>query len=1776
MGPDSLSKATRSRQTFHLLRRFVEKDGSVQVTRLWKENYDFIADSKFTNDPKDKTVIRALHGPWDFDVHDTSQEVHLIIHMWIGLFYSRSTARFFQTDSSQEKDFTDVVPGGTAPSQVPSETKTRCPAHVALSTLPEPEVLDRHNVGKKEAKPLCLEPKILDLSMKTNLAVVDLTVTKESKQRIDSINPLVTQLECGLNKETISLSKPSTDVELKVYRDHVDSMMSDQASELDDDKDDDDDEEEERMTHDYDSKSTLLKDVPPYRKSLESDESYIILCEQAASVYIQQDNVLDTEGKSQVSDERSCDGEQITACHKTIECTNVNIMQQGKDNDSVNTVPDTGVKASGDTTNIVDPVEWNENEPQDKAQVAVCDCSGSKGGMREADPNRKDSLEAAKPEAVHVGKDSTNKDISEALLTVYVGNETEEAIEAVHNSEVPTDVVCDSRDDRHYKVQSEMQDEKETTDAVQPVENYGNDSIAEESDEGNSLGVGPPVQEILHNEKDSHKASRSAVHSENGSRVMTLAVKSFSKMYRDDDWSSSYEMQTEMHDRENTTDEALPVVDYKNYSGSKEPSVDCDRNTPLAHAPPEPEISPDEKDAEKATMSAVEGEYNSGINTLPVEGYGKLYKGKEPAILLDRKGFTDDALSIEQSRELLCSTTRVHPERQIEVTSKDKILPTHVFPVSYGNICNLGEFDTPICSRNALSEAETTGVEFNADICRESIVHEQEYMQVQNKSYMKAQVPQHSQNEKSEIVTGQLEIPQIAVGIPSEVITHTKGLYSQGDGAEEMQGQMVIPSVIEMDRKDITHTKVHNFQSTQKETTVSLVCDGENYFSSIKVIPEVKQRTESVSTCATPTVNEVPYGYIPIPDIYSAGSLAVCNVDAVNKSLSRCPTPTQDEPPDLFDDHHVCKTGLLLNSNKTNISSPDLSSGFAQCLNEPSHRLFPSSSNDNIQNNPEAAIGKNLSETLTDLCKKPITGSTPLNTAFFPKKLDYNSLTEMRLNTMEQDLYAHSSNDSIPDSYPKTQYPLTDKAAFFVPPDIKLTQDLRKISLKPENTSPASIERMPVTEQSITIVSGPTTASQDLKVHNFTEPDSYSQHPAMVVNPLKSEDIREKYNKKQRLLAVDPTSSVAFKGVLTNNPALSNTNAHPYNTPYVSEIRRKIASLQDYEYVDEVKNPAVDQDRIESSVKKSWISGKQHIRSKSRLNKTKLDFINSLQLYQEWEKREFDEVLDNSKPGTSSSVTIPSEESDRRLSSIEKSKQIWLSYGRDKKSGNQMNMAKTTKEEGSSVIKPCLVTVLDPRGNRATYESYPSLKHTASTHSWTVPNSNKKTSSSFLEFSKRWDDTHNPVESDLTQSSMNMETLIFSDKMNQLLKRKKKSSSGKYKRSRHQRSNFEERASTCGPAVTVKFSSLEEQQYHCEEHWEGLPPHTGEKMRVEMPERASMAENKMSKHLQKTSYTKDNEKTRGKVSDLVEESFKAYHAMMNEVCAGRKYQLRTNRLSREEANSNSLPKSPSSDKDFCGQMKKDMYASLHGNLNSVVRQPCKNKFRFYIMATSDNPFFKETKELLEAEGNIEVQPSQFCQGSDITLSPLHIILRNEDIAEHICKVPHLLELKKSQNVLFAGIDRPDDIINRTHQELFCKGGFVVFEGAALDSLSLSNMKQMSDLLEGLSKMGKWKWLLHYRDSRKLKENARCNAEAKGKKCFMDACQDAGMVEVLPYHDCDVISKDQPHYLHCLVRLQVQNISARLPVFITDTTADKEFANHGIFTMNISSFLLQSK
>ncbi|KAF7669856.1 hypothetical protein LDENG_00128690 [Lucifuga dentata] len=437
----------------------------------------------------------------------------------------------------------------------------------------------------------------------------------------------------------------------------------------------------------------------------------------------------------------------------------------------------------------------------------------------------------------------------------------------------------------------------------------------------------------------------------------------------------------------------------------------------------------------------------------------------------------------------------------------------------------------------------------------------------------------------------------------------------------------------------------------------------------------------------------------------------------------------------------------------------------------------------------------------------------------------------------------------------------------------------------------------------------------------------------------------------------------------------------------------------------------------------------------------------------------------------------------------------------------------------------------------------------------TVFNSGTKRSYSLLEsVSQRC------MKNDLTLASVEQEYLIFSEKMKQLLKR-----------SRREAIHYQDKSKlSCSSPLTVHFSTLEEQEDSVD-HFEGLPPLVGHKIKVDLSERRGLADTANEERIlnsQKLSYGTDKGSEHTGVSGVTAEYAMQYEAMMNDVCAGKKLSSRTKDSQMERGYCKT---EPSNHFDFHGVMTREMYGQFHSSLNLVEKQSCKTKFRFFILATSDDIIFEQTKALLEAEGHNAVQPSQFFHGENSS-SYLLVILRNEDIAEHICEVPHLLELKRSPGVLFAGIDEPGDIVNLNYQALFMRGGFIMFDRAALEPLSLCKMKRISGIVENLNTLGKWKWMLHYRDSRWLKETARLNAEAMEKQNFLTSCQEAGIVEVLPYHECDLASRDRPNYLTCLVKVQIQNISARYSVFVTDMTTDATFGRNGILTMTVSSFM----
>ncbi|XP_012520382.1 PREDICTED: protein FAM208B [Propithecus coquereli] len=182
----------------------------------------------------------------------------------------------------------------------------------------------------------------------------------------------------------------------------------------------------------------------------------------------------------------------------------------------------------------------------------------------------------------------------------------------------------------------------------------------------------------------------------------------------------------------------------------------------------------------------------------------------------------------------------------------------------------------------------------------------------------------------------------------------------------------------------------------------------------------------------------------------------------------------------------------------------------------------------------------------------------------------------------------------------------------------------------------------------------------------------------------------------------------------------------------------------------------------------------------------------------------------------------------------------------------------------------------------------------------------------------------------------------------------------------------------------------------------------------------------------------------------------------------------------------SCPRQPASYED----MITDLCTNLHVKLKSVMKEACKSTFLFYLVETEDKPFFVRTKNMLRKEGHTDIEPEHFCQAFHREDDTLIVIIRNEDIASHLHQIPSLLKLKHFPSVIFAGVDSPGDVLDHTHQELFRAGGFVISDDKILEALTLVQLKEILKILDKLNGNGRWKWLLHYRENKKLKEDVR--------------------------------------------------------------------------------------
>uniref|UniRef100_A0A8C4NZD9 DUF3715 domain-containing protein n=1 Tax=Dicentrarchus labrax TaxID=13489 RepID=A0A8C4NZD9_DICLA len=1623
---------------FRHSRTFVNKDGSIQVTRQWKENYDFNLDSKFTCDSKDKAIIRALHGPWDYTIQDTNEEVRLIVHMWIGLFYSRSTARFFHVDSNSSEG-SDSLEKSHGMMSAPAQTEFK-----ADPFAPFPNVTDTTDtliskaldLSKKNYSVLDQGTVILDLSLRNSSAEIvtsdpqvnkKMTFVSEQKEAGDTLNSLKSSME------------PQNATQPGMEPVHNEPTV------------------EENPENGVCLAELNVQPLPMSDGQDSAREDCITECNLKAPLDkqpAQADNKEDTPHYLQLR----------TQCANGSELTEENAISEN-------------VQSGMEPVHNEPTVEENpENgvclaDLNDHPLPMMCDGPDSvKDCITEC--NRKAPLDEQLPKADN--KEHARYDLQLRIQCSDGSVLTEEnaisekaptGMEPIHNkpageenqengicladlNDQPLPMMCDGPDsvkDCVTKCNLKAPLDKQPSQCANGSELTEENAISENA---------PSAMEPVHN--------KPAVE-ENPENGICLA---------------------------DLNDQLLPMICDGPDSVKKDNITECNRQAPLNEQPPKTDNKEnacydlqlrtqcgngsaltEENAISENTPSGMEPIHNKpAVEESPENGICLADLNDQPIPMM-----CDNPDSVKKD----CITECNHQEPLDEQLSQADNEEHACHDLEFRKLCGNGNGSSADGSIPQINDSVEIGSpnKVMANFSLSSADHEDgDAKSVEEVSHLpeckgvtksEAEVTLPKEMAlKSDTINKGLEkihcrvvIPFIGIDTSGEDAVQPHDSHSECK-VEEFQGQKGIPFISDSTYPD-TVLPTEICSTSQLYSNNSELFDGKISLKLLDVSetnqPEVSG-SESDDRCPTPTMDEKPYQYVTCsgPSSSSVFSGSKTGKNMTQKCLTRSSSFLKDKMP--LEQKH--KSTVNSDPNLHFGLHPDLELRTLRVLQSIDKFLFKSSHTDNASQIKTGDVRHSLDQI-------PNTSSKYIPTCLTPSHIFADFKGKKISNTKSVVVSACTSQE-----------------------------------LQTESSGFKSIDSLQAIKPNVDQDKHKTTLHTNLS----HEPRSYSQRPVMAVKPSKSDEVQGDCILKDRE-SENSVMSIFSKDKPTKSPVV------PYTTPAPMLFKKKTESL-------EGNSEGLNDNQQEAS----------------ELSNSDLSKFG---------------VQDPSYKGRdipSSFLPMQSFEYAKTSSKLVDENQIFLTKSFDEKIGQ---MAKESIEMDQKDCPGASTSVVDYKDDSTIDDSL--FLGPESSLTCTVYNTGHDRSYSFLEqLSQRC------LQDDLTRASMEQECLIFSQQMQQLLKRSKRGPI-------HQLDEHDKFNLSSSSPVTVHFSSLEEQEDSVD-HLDALSL-VGQKIKVDMSDTkdlADTADEGNALHPQNLSEGTGNQMEHAGVSGLTAECARQYTAMMNDVVKrvpSRPKHFRMDRGYSKTEQSNHF--------DFCGQMKREMDESFRSSLNSVVKKSCKTKYRFYILVTSDDAFFEETK--LEAEGHSAVQPSDFFLGDDSS-SSLLIILKNEDIAEHICEVPHLLELKKSPSVQFAGIDEPDDVVNLTHQELFMRGGFIMFDRAALESLSLCNMKKMAEILQELSRTGKWKWMLHYRDSRRLKENARLTAEAKEKKHFINWCQEVGILEALPYHECDLMSRDQPDYLTCLVRLQVQNISARYPIFITDTTTDIAFGTNGILTMNFNSFL----
>uniref|UniRef100_A0A4W4FAB1 Transcription activation suppressor a n=1 Tax=Electrophorus electricus TaxID=8005 RepID=A0A4W4FAB1_ELEEL len=249
---------------------------------------------------------------------------------------------------------------------------------------------------------------------------------------------------------------------------------------------------------------------------------------------------------------------------------------------------------------------------------------------------------------------------------------------------------------------------------------------------------------------------------------------------------------------------------------------------------------------------------------------------------------------------------------------------------------------------------------------------------------------------------------------------------------------------------------------------------------------------------------------------------------------------------------------------------------------------------------------------------------------------------------------------------------------------------------------------------------------------------------------------------------------------------------------------------------------------------------------------------------------------------------------------------------------------------------------------------------------------------------------------------------------------------------------------------------------------------------------------------------------------------------------------------------------------------------VFSNLVKIIEGVQKNTVHFYIHSVEEeSDTCWEIKEYLKKLGNSECDPQTFLENKD-SQDKLLIIIQNVDIAAHVHKIPALVSLKKLPSVSFAGVDSLDDIKNHTYNELFVSGGFIVSDEFVLnpDFITQDKLQALLQYLEELNTPeSPWRWRVHCKTHKKVKEQSRSSSEALSVLNLLTMYHKKQIVEFLSYHECDAQSHQAPD-LDCLVKLQAQNIRQRHVIFLTERRFEMfpHYSSSGVVIANIDDVL----